>query len=130
MNSKNIKKLNFLIFFIFFIFILFVFDALTNSYIVLRENYDSRMIKHAGNCDKSGYGFNKKIYQKYNHINENIKVINFNGFPSSEGYFFKYKRERSKYLILIGSNKDKVQEFLEKDYTLIFSQDNCYLLSK
>ena len=30
---------------IFFIFVLYVFDAFTNSYIVLRENYENRLIK-------------------------------------------------------------------------------------
>ena len=41
MNLKNINRLSF----IFFIFILFVFDAFTNTYIVLRENYETRLIK-------------------------------------------------------------------------------------
>ena len=128
MKPKNIKKFNYLIF---FIFILFVFDAFTNTYIVLRENYDSRMIKNAGNCDRSGYGFNKKVYQKYKYIDKNIKVINFNNFPSSEGYFFDYKKKtNNKYLILIGSNKKKLEELLKSEFFLIYNEDNCYLLSK
>ena len=72
---------------IFFIFVLYVFDAFTNSYIVLRENYENRLIKGAGNCDKSGYEFYKKIFNKFENINENIRVEIFNNYPSPEVIF-------------------------------------------
>ena len=89
MTSYN--KLSFLIF---FIFILYVFNAFTNSYIVLRENYQIRLIKGSGDCDKSGYGFYKKILHKFKNIDQNISVKNFNNFPSPEGYFYDYTKKK------------------------------------
>tara|TARA_B100000965_G_C19388056_1_gene667677 strand:+ start:106 stop:489 length:384 start_codon:yes stop_codon:yes gene_type:complete len=127
MRLKNINSLSFLIF---FIFLLFVFDAFTNSYIVLRENYDTRLIKGAGNCDKSGYGFYKKILAKHEFIDENITVINLNNYPSPLGYFFDYKKKQDKFLILIGDKTNKVKEYYQEDYKLLYNEDDCYLLSK
>ncbi len=127
MNLKNINRLSFVIF---FIFILFVFDAFTNTYIVLRENYETRLIKGSGDCDKSGYGFYKKILTKYVSIDENINVVNLNNHPSPLGYFFDYKKKEGKFLILIGDNQKKFKEYFKDNYTLIYNEDNCYLLSK
>ena len=92
MHNKTSKSLYILIF---IVFIFFIFDAFTNTYIVLRENYESRILKGTGNCSKVGYGFHKKILNKFSNINENIEVINFNNYPSSLGYFFDYKKKKN-----------------------------------
>ena len=126
MNSYN--KLSFLIF---FIFILYVFNAFTNSYIVLRENYQIRLIKGSGNCDKSGYGFYKKILHKFKNIDQNISVKNFNNFPSPEGYFYDYtKKKTRKYLILIGAEQNELNKYLQDNFSSIYNEKNCYFLSK
>lgn len=110
---------------------MFVFDAFTNSYIVLREIYEERITKGAGDCDKSGYGFYKKISKKYKSINENISVENFNNFPSPQGYFYSYKKNKSdNHIILIGSQQSKVNEYLKNRFTLIYNEEDCYFLSK
>ena len=126
MNSNN--KLSFLIF---FIFILYVFNAFTNSYIVLRENYQIRLIKGAGDCDKSGYGFYKKILHKFKNIEQHISVKNFNNFPSPEGYFYEYrKKKNTKYLILIGAEENELNKYLQDNFSSIYNEKNCYFLSK
>ena len=59
---------------VFFIFILSVYDAFTNSYILLRNNYQNRMLQYGGYCDKQAYGFIKFINDKYtNYYNIKIK---------------------------------------------------------
>ena len=126
MNSNN--KLSFLIF---FIFILYVFNAFTNSYIVSRENYQIRLIKGAGDCDKSGYGFYKKILHKFKNIDQNISVKNFNNFPSPGGYFYEYtKKKTTKYLILIGAEQNELNKYLQDNFSSIYNEKNCYFLSK
>ena len=129
MHNKISKSLYIVIF---IVFICFVFDAFTNTYIVLRENYEARMLKGNGDCSKVGYGFHKKILNKYDEIDENIQVINFNNFPSSLGYVFDYKKKwfSGKYLILIGANNYELNEYNNSKYKLIFSEKNCFFYSK
>ena len=117
---------------IFVVFICFVFDAFTNTYIVLRENYEARLLKGTGDCSKVGYGFHKKILNKFSEIDENIDVINFNNFPSSLGYVFDYKKKSftGKYLILIGADNSELSKYNNLNYKLIFSDKNCFLYSK
>ena len=122
---------NRLSFIIFFIFVLYVFDAFTNSYVVLRENYENRLIKGAGNCDKSGYGFYKKILNKFENVNENIRVEIFNNYPSPAGYFFEHtKVKMNDYLILIGAGPNQLDKYIKDSFSLIYNEENCYLLSK
>ena len=52
------------------------------------------MIYHYGYCNKSGYGFIKDIYDKYN-IDKNINIINYekilkvNGFSIIKSRLYK-----------------------------------------
>lgn len=133
MHNKISKSLYIVIF---IVFICFVFDAFTNTYIVLRENYEVRLLKGTGDCSKVGYGFHKKILNKFSEIDENIEVINFNNFPSSLGYVFDHKKKSftgniaGKYLILIGANNSELNKYNNSNYKLIFSEKNCFLYSK
>ena len=62
MLSQNFKNI---LFIIFIILIFSIYDTFTNTYVVIRENYEVRMIKNAGDCRAHGYGFHKKILIKY-----------------------------------------------------------------
>lgn len=130
MYKIKIIKNNFF-FIIFIILILFIFDAFTNTYIVLRENHHLRMLKGAGFCDKTGYGFHKNILKKFTYIDENLKVINFNNFPGSEGYFFDYKKKSTgNYILLISADKGQLKSYIKNNYKLLYTDKDCYFLSK
>ena len=127
--KKKIKKNIFI--FIFFIIIFYVFDTFTNTYIVLKDDHHTRLTRQTGFCEKTGYGFHKIVLEKFTDINENIYSLNFNGYPSSEGYFYDYNKKYSdNYLLLIGANGLDLDSYLEKDYKLIYSKENCHLISK
>ena len=127
--KKKLKKNIF--FFIFFIIIFYAFDTFTNTYIILKDDHHTRLIRQVGFCEKTGYGFHKTILQKFTDIKENIYSLNFNGYPSSEGYLYDYNKKYSdKYLLLIGADVSDLDTYLEKNYKLIYSKDNCYLISK
>ena len=59
LNTKNIYILGI------FILILSFYKTPLNIYVILKNDYNSRMEKNAGYCDNQGYGFLKYIYQKY-----------------------------------------------------------------
>ena len=116
---------------IFFISVLFVYDAFTNTYIVMRENYSQRIIKNAGYCDRQGYGFYKFIIENYPNQVSNIEVINFNDQPSPGGYFFKYEKTKSSNeIVLIGIDEDTLSKYSDNGYKIIYSKNNCFYLKK
>ena len=135
MKYKKLKK--FLIkknyyYLIFFIFILSVYDTFTNSYILLRNDYEKRMNQYAGYCDKQAYGFIKSINDKYkNVVNSNINVLSFANHPTAEGYFFNTFMSRSQdYLILISPTDVDLNKIYLKKYKVIDKHLNCYFLKK
>jgi hypothetical protein len=129
-NKFLIKKNYYYVFF--FIFILFVYDTFTNSYILLRNNYQKRMLQYGGYCDKQAYGFIKFINDKYkNVVNSNINVLSFANYATAEAYFFDTTKIRSKdYLILISPLEPDLNKIYLKKYKLIDKQFNCYFLKK
>ena len=128
MSFKNNKNI---LFIISLILIFSIYDTFTNTYIVLRENYETRMFKNAGNCGAQGYGFYKKILNKFNLQDKNIRALNFRDFPSSAGYFFNFKNDYLKNsLILLGADKDIIQKYLNENYKIIYAEDDCYFIKK
>ena len=124
-NSKNI------LFVVIIILIFSIYDSFTNTYIVLRENYETRMIKNAGYCRAHGYGFHQKILNKYYLKDKNIISINFKDFPSPEGYFFSYQNDNlNDALILIGAEEEIVQRYLKEKYKIVYSEKDCYFIRK
>ena len=116
---------------VFVIIIFYTFDTFTNTYIVLKDDHHTRLLREAGYCEKTGYGLHKSLIEKFSNINENISSLNYNGHPSSEGYFYNYKKKSlNNYLLLVGADEIKLDFFLKKNYRLIYSSNNCYLLSK
>jgi hypothetical protein len=117
---------------IFFIFILSVYDVFTNSYILLRNNYQNRMLQYGGYCDKQAYGFIKFINDKYKNLeNLNINVLSFANYATAEAYFFDTSKARSEdYLILISPLEVDLNKIYLKKYKIIDKQFNCYFLKK
>ena len=115
LNSINIKSLYFIFL---FIFIFIIYDAHTGTYILLRNNYEQRMQKNAGFCDKQGYGFIQFIDKKYRNKNkDNIPVLSFADSPDAAGYFFDTKKNISKRYIYYWVFQRK--SFIKNIFTII-----------
>ena len=59
---KNVNLINKFYLVILIIFIFYLFGAFESTYIILKNNYESRLLKSTGYCEKQGYGFIKKIF--------------------------------------------------------------------
>ncbi len=129
LNSFNIKSLYFIFL---FIFIFIIYDAHTGTYILLKYNYEQRMQKNAGFCDKHGYGFIKFVDKKYKKIiKDNIPVLSFADLPDAAGYFYDTKKNISKkYLILLSIPEEKFSKEYIHNYKIIEKNSDCYLLKK
>ena len=126
---NNIKSL----YYIYFLIIIFaIYDAFTGTYIILKYNYEERMEKNAGFCDKQGYGFIKFIDKNYKKkINENIPVVTFIDSPNAAGYFFDTKKKNSQnYLILLSISDEMFYEQYFGNYRVLEKKSNCYLIKK
>ena len=127
---KILIKNNLLVFFIIVLFISVSNNYFLNSYTLLKNDYDKRMIFNHGNCEKEGYGFAKFILNKYEFIN-NIDSINGNPstYPGIGGLFYDNSKIRSDdYLLLINYQNNVSQKF--KNYVVLEQIQNCYLLKK
>jgi hypothetical protein len=129
MNKKNIIDKVYLI--IFLIFIFYTFSAFENTYIILKNNYESRVLKSSGYCEKQGYGFIKKIFDTFKDVKQNLTVYNNSGFPSAMGYFYDFRKTYEvNYLILLNFEENNLAEFTKKNFSKIYQEGQCYLLKK
>lgn len=80
-NQKNLD-LYLIIIFLVIIFLIKI-DLFRNTYSLLSENYNQRMIKIYGDCGKDSYGFLTEIKNKYN-LNENPIIHNSEIIPTSD----------------------------------------------
>jgi hypothetical protein len=128
--NKKKKNINILYFFGLVILILAFLRTFFNSYAILKNDYNSRVVQNAGNCDNQGYGFIKKIYDKYGSIYYyNYNVINYNSAASARSYFYNIqKKDNSNYLILLNPNNEQLQSFLNQKHSIIEKIDNCYFI--
>ena len=102
----------------------------TNFFIILKSDYQSRMIKYAGYCENEGYGFAKYIKKKY-QLNENFLIRNFNNSPNIHGYFFNINQiSNNNKIILIGASEQKLRSFTNKGFRINDSFNNCFYISK
>lgn len=125
---KNISLQNKLFFFFIIFFIIQINSGFTNFYIILKNHYADRMIKNAGYCENQGYGFVKKIYERYKI---NITVENLGDYPSSGSYFYNMKYKfNSDYLIFINLSPNIFIDKYKKDYKILANENNCFLLKK
>lgn len=111
------------------IFLANYFNFFLNSYLIIKNDFNKRMILNHGYCDKEGYGYVKDTLRKYK-ITQNIKVINKldNYYPNIEGYFYKNnKKFVNEYLILVNFSEKQISSYLIK-YQIKDKNNNCYLL--
>jgi hypothetical protein len=125
MLKKNI------IYFLIILFTLVAHNTFLNSYIILNNNYESRMNKYGGFCEPEGYGFIEFVYKKYK-LNFNLEVKNFKNMPPITGYFYNVNRDLNKnYIVLIGiSELEFNNSYNNKKYRIIEKKDNCYFVKK
>jgi len=124
LNIKNIYILGI------FILILSFYKTPLNFYVILKNDYNSRIVKSAGYCDNQGYGFLKYIYQKYEMIYpHNYDVINYNNSASANSYFYNIKKNKNANLvILLNPSKKDMQSFFLQKHKMIEKVDNCFFL--
>ena len=89
-------KKKYFYFLIYFVTVIFIYDGFTNTYIVIKQNYESRMINNAGNCNAQGFGFYKSILDHYSENIKNISSVNGGDFPRPDGYFFDFRKKNQK----------------------------------
>ena len=125
---KFLKK-DLLIYYVVIFFLLLFFKFFENTYFILKNNYDSRLIHHYGYCEKSAYGFIKYIEKKYK-IKKNLKIVNDEMYPSSEMFVYKPNREfYENYLILLNYNEKK-SNINFKNFQIIEKFKNCFYLKE
>jgi len=116
MKSYFKMKNSIFIFFSFLIFLIFLKynEIPKKTFNLLTDNYDKRMIKIYGFCEKDGYGFLKEFKDKYK-FEKNIKVINFKPRPSSDWIINRANSiYDDEYIFLINYVKDIDLNFVKK----------------
>tara|TARA_B110000503_G_scaffold143472_1_gene245143 strand:+ start:1813 stop:2217 length:405 start_codon:yes stop_codon:yes gene_type:complete len=128
--NKKTKLINPLYFAGLILVILVFFRTFSNSYIILKNDYNSRVVQNAGDCTNQGYGFIKRIYDKYGRIYYyNYNVINYNSAASANSYFYSIqKKDNLNYLILLNPSTEQLQNFLNRKHSIIEKIDNCYFI--
>ena len=118
MKKKTFKFEN-IMFFLFVIFLAVHFKFFENTYIILKSDYHQRLTSNYGYCEKNSYGFIKYIEDKYK-LKKNIKIINDESFPLSDGFIYKPKKDYYKNLIIL-INYNEVNSSVDlKKYKMLF----------
>ena len=129
-----IKKKNIFNLFILILFILIVFKVnfLKSLHNLILSNYDNRIGKVYGFCDREGIGYVNFIKKNF-EINGKIKIQNSlkqnnNNSGKWSVYNTNYlEKTVPKYLILINHKKFKKKIDLN-NYEIIHNFEDCYLL--
>jgi uncharacterized protein (UPF0371 family) len=75
-----------------------------NVYDLINVNYQKRLIRFHGNCGKESFGFIDQMYKKHSIIT-NVKITNYQDFPSSSAFFFRLENlNNDDYLIVLNKN--------------------------
>lgn len=132
MNKKK-QNNKFILILIATFFILIFFNTFHNAYVIKRNNYEMRLAKNYGYCDKQGYGFVSSTINK-NNIEENIHIINnFDSLASINGLFYNFnKNYNENYLILL--NNENIESSIVINNIVYEILDNfnnrCFLVKK
>ena len=120
-------KLENLIYILLIIFLSVHFKFFENTYIILKSDYHQRLVSNYGFCEKNSYGFIKYVEKKY-RLNKNIKIINDESFPLSDGFIYKPKiKYYEDQIILI--NYDEIKSSVDlKKYQILEKVKNCFYL--
>lgn len=121
------NKIENIVYVLLIIFLSVHFKFFENTYVILKSNYEDRLISNYGYCEKNSYGFIKFIENKYKP-KENIKILNDEIYPRSDGFIYKPKKNYSKNeIILINYNEEKSSIDL-KNYEILEKFKNCFYL--
>tara|TARA_Y100000816_G_C26104516_1_gene586420 strand:+ start:109 stop:498 length:390 start_codon:yes stop_codon:yes gene_type:complete len=125
----NLKILTFdnLIYILIIIFLSVHFKFFENTYIILKSDYHQRLISNYGYCEKNSYGFIKYVENKYK-LKKNIKIINDESYPLSDGFIYKPKKNYYKNQIILINYNEKVSSIDLKKYNIIEKYKNCFYL--
>lgn len=92
----NQKNFNFYLILIFLTIIFLVkLDFFKNLYFVITQNYEQRMVKIYGYCERDSFGFLNEIKNKYS-FDENPKILNSKVLPNSDWVMFDSTKKFSK----------------------------------
>ena len=125
----NLKILTFdnLIYILIIIFLSVHFKFFENTYIILKSDYHQRLISNYGYCEKNSYGFIKYVENKYK-LKKNIKIINDESYPLSDGFIYKPKKNYYKNQIILINYNEKDSSIDLKKYKIIEKYKNCFYL--
>jgi hypothetical protein len=135
LNSKSYEY--FFIIFFTIITTLYIFNLPLNSYLILKNNYHTRLIQTYGFCEKESFGYVENINKRFN-FKKNIKTLNFKDFPSESSVFFfnpKLSFDDKKIIIL---NYDQYDDQIKKRFYQTFGnykildnyQNKCFFLER
>ena len=137
MKLKKDIEIKFIFLFILFLLIIFkFFNTPYNLYSLLNWSYEDRMKQQYGNCENESWGFYNFINKKFNLKNQNIKIINDEGYVTLENLFDLKKNNSidTKYFILLNFKSENNDDIFESKYDFIkkykikYRFNNCYLL--
>ena len=125
----NLKILTFdnLIYILIIIFLSVHFKFFENTYIIFKSDYHQRLISNYGYCEKNSYGFIKYKEKKYK-LKKNIKIINDESYPLSDGFIYKPKKNYYKNQIILINYNEKDSSIDLKKYNIIEKYKNCFYL--
>ena len=127
--QMNILKNKFYIYLLLLCFLIIYFKLFESSYIIFKYNYETRLVKNYGYCEKSSYGYIKYIEKKFKP-SKNIKIINDESHPSSDIFIHKPGIEYyENYLILLNYN-DQNSKVKVSEYSILDKFKNCFYLKK
>ena len=126
------KKIYFIITFL-FILIIYKIDFLRSLHDTIIINYDDRISKTYGFCDREGIGYVNFIKKKFN-VNDKIEIRNSLRFNSNNSGIWSvynpnllYENIKGVYLIVINYNKLKNKIDLS-NYKILHKYEDCYFL--
>jgi hypothetical protein len=121
---------NKIFYFLLILFTLVIHNTFLNTYIIYKNNYETRVLKYGGFCEPQGYGFIKFIRSKYK-INYNFVILNFKDFSPIDGYFHNFNNvTKNNYIALIGITNSEFSKNYKPNYIVIEKVDNCYFIKK
>ena len=124
--SNRLKKLNqiYLYIFVILLFTIIINNFFLNTFILIKNNYEKRMINVYGYCDKQGYGFLSDV-KKIINIEEGVLIKNSStDFPYS-GWMINqfYPESNPKFIVYLNKKKPLISD------QIVFSNENCYLVT-
>ena len=128
----------------FFLILFNEFNFFKNIFDISFRPYYWRLVREHGICDKAGYGFAWKINRL--GIKENIRVLNFENYPSIDSLFYNLNYDFSEnYFILINFDQNLEQHSAKlasyslygsdkiirvENYEIVKKEKSCFLIKK